>query len=518
MILLAGNIWKYFVGFACFAALLTYTYNGQSSSANSVFSADVDDDSSRYAYATLLSLTPNTVDDDNIKIQNDALLLSVRLLAFQLLHNREMSNPNNLIPIPFVVMVTDTVPQEQRDLLITEGATVVPVDRLDASWIPWKKRDRIRDGLTKFHVFELEQFTKVCYLAPTTAVVGSLSGIFADAGTESQATVKTEAEGNGDSDLSDDPSDFPNDYMLAAMGLRDLDDTEIEDPNAKGTKKPGDEALVYDSHGHLVPVSEKIADRDTPSTGVSTKAKISSYQPFETDFFVLRPDQKVYQRLLTLIDRGTNTPGFDSNDEDPAHSLLNYLHRRQKPSTSTSTSKATSKRDVSEEVQYGETYASVRSPRLVSRRKHRKPSDNSLARMPWTTFAAPWYHHIPSTKAIEHGIPAFPAWPFLQHALSNGGAGEAGGFHREDRDLFGAIPPARPTPETIVNNPVAAMPWGGWQVRVGGEIKEGDGHVDMAAVWDEWRAVKWEMEGYYVGVREVERRKGRGWFSAWWNT
>ena len=82
----------------------------------------------------------------------------MRLLAFQLFqspHTR-LSDPN----VPFLVILSDNVPQAHRDLLRNDGATVIPMrslerDRLPPSWNQWK------DLLPKLYLWLINGVDKV---------------------------------------------------------------------------------------------------------------------------------------------------------------------------------------------------------------------------------------------------------------------------------------------------------------------------------------------------------------------
>ncbi|KAE8396505.1 hypothetical protein BDV23DRAFT_177503 [Aspergillus alliaceus] len=77
----------------------------------------------KYAFATII-----TGEGDVESDVKDAYFTATRLLTYQLLYGPQTkSRAGN---IPFLVLVTKDVPQEQRDRLVKDGATVIPAESL----------------------------------------------------------------------------------------------------------------------------------------------------------------------------------------------------------------------------------------------------------------------------------------------------------------------------------------------------------------------------------------------------
>ncbi|KAH7370723.1 glycosyltransferase family 8 protein [Rhexocercosporidium sp. MPI-PUGE-AT-0058] len=124
--------------------------------------------SPRYAYATLL-----TSDDERY-------YTAARILAYQLLVDPETKTSSD---IPFVVMVTTSVPKHQRQQLIRDGAIVAHVEDVA---LPWWIRQRLRrpsrygDQFIKLRVLQMLEYDRVLYLDVDTLIMKQLDKIFDD--------------------------------------------------------------------------------------------------------------------------------------------------------------------------------------------------------------------------------------------------------------------------------------------------------------------------------------------------
>ncbi|KAF2838865.1 glycosyltransferase family 8 protein [Patellaria atrata CBS 101060] len=152
--------------------------------------------STRNAYCTFLSSPlPSNVEDTEF--------LATRILAYQLLHDPTTKSPSKL---PLVVLVTKDVEQSKRNLLTADGATVLEVTPFLTSSTPSSASD-----LTKLRAFQLTQFDKVLYLAPSTLLTQPLDAVFADPATAEYAALTPETEPPPQSNTQ-----APSSYVFAA--------------------------------------------------------------------------------------------------------------------------------------------------------------------------------------------------------------------------------------------------------------------------------------------------------------
>ncbi len=144
----------------------------------------------RYAYATFLSprkrpssSSPSrstSYSDPDSNSDPNPYFTSVRLLTYQLLHDprtRTRLQPS----IPFLVLTLPSVPVSQLSILVSEGATIVPIQPLnlpqtfDQSIIP-----RFRDVPAKLRLWQLTQYDKILALDADSIILSPLDSIFAD--------------------------------------------------------------------------------------------------------------------------------------------------------------------------------------------------------------------------------------------------------------------------------------------------------------------------------------------------
>lgn len=83
----------------------------------------------KYAFATILTAEGDVEYPD----VGEPYLKAARLLTYQPLHNPRTRNGS--VEIPLLVLVTPDVPQNHRDILKDDGATIVPVESLGRDWI-----------------------------------------------------------------------------------------------------------------------------------------------------------------------------------------------------------------------------------------------------------------------------------------------------------------------------------------------------------------------------------------------
>ncbi|KAF2237550.1 glycosyltransferase family 8 protein [Viridothelium virens] len=201
------------------SALITLTVRTSSYHSHALFSSSShrkhltttasDPLKSKVAFATFLagraadehSSAEEADSDDN----QDGYFLGVRVLNYQL---RLSASAGTNASIPFLVLVTEDVSARKRATLASEGASIVPVAKLNASWVH-AGADRWRDVLAKLRLFELTAYAKICFLDADTLVTGRLDGVFYD-----EATMVQPALARADA-IKDDEAPLPRTYSFA---------------------------------------------------------------------------------------------------------------------------------------------------------------------------------------------------------------------------------------------------------------------------------------------------------------
>jgi alpha-N-acetylglucosamine transferase len=223
----------------------------------------------KVAFATFLA-APTGDSDDQEDDDKDGYFVGTRVLAYQLLHSRSAGTNSSL---PFLVLCTPEVSERKRKQLKKDGATVVVVEKLGTEWVH-PATARWRDVMTKLRLFEMTEYTKICFIDADHLVTGSLDGVFYDEATLTQPTLPNPAH------IKDDEASLPRTYMFATHG----DFYGYEHPY------PPDPDLTYLNCG----------------------------------FFVFAPSKVLFEYYMSLLQLpGRFDPGF------PEQNLLNYAHRRE---------------------------------------------------------------------------------------------------------------------------------------------------------------------------------------------
>ena len=228
------------------------------------------------AFATFLAANANPerkgTDAESAEIDDtdDGYLLGTRVLAYRLLHSKSAGTNNS---IPFLVLCTQDVSKRKRDRLKKDGATIVLVEKLQADWVH-ANVERWADVLAKLRLFQLTEYSKICFIDADTLVTKPLDGVFFDEATLTQATLPNEAQ------IKADESELPRTYMFATHG----------------------DFWGYD---HPYP----------PTTDLNY---------LNCGFFVFTPSLVLFNYYISLLALpGRFDPGF------PEQNLLNYAHRRE---------------------------------------------------------------------------------------------------------------------------------------------------------------------------------------------
>ncbi|KAL4787729.1 nucleotide-diphospho-sugar transferase [Aspergillus varians] len=227
----------------------------------------------KYAFATIL-----TGEGDPESNLENPYFVAARLLTYQLLHSPETSSAGN---IPLLVLVTDNIPQEQRSILASDGATIVPVQRITREWVhpKWARWEGV---LAKLNAWRMIEYDKIVFLDADSILFKAIDGIFTDPATDSQ---QTKQKGDRDEDVDSTTSSLPDTYLTAGTH-----DTWVE---ANLPPQPGKGTDFYVRDNYM-----------------------------NAGFFVFAPSEEVFQYYVSLLDK----PGaFEANY--PEQNLLNYAHR-----------------------------------------------------------------------------------------------------------------------------------------------------------------------------------------------
>ena len=226
---------------------------------------------SRVAFATFLAGDHSSPDDHNADDNDDGYFLSTRVLTYQLLHSVNASTNGD---IPFLVLVTDDVSARKRATLAREGATIVPIQKLNSSWVR-PGTDRSQDLFAKLRLFELTAYAKICFIGADTLVTRRLDGVFYDEATTLQpALEKADA-------IQSDEAPLPQTYSFASHP----------------------DFWTYD---HEFPPPSPEPDH------------------LDGGFFVLTPSKQLFEYYVSLLQLEGR---FDSTFQE--QNLLNYAHRKE---------------------------------------------------------------------------------------------------------------------------------------------------------------------------------------------
>ena len=221
-----------------------------------------------YAYATILTGYDGT--------DSEKYFTAVRLLAYQFIHDPRTRAENGA---RFIVLVTDSVPQENRAILKQYGAEILVVEQIVREWIhpQW---DRWNDVMAKLNLWTLVDYEKIVFVDADTVLLGRLDDIFLDPATALQKTGPSKLKPQEDDGLPP----LPEKYMLAGIHDRWIEQNKKPGPGDKG---------FYVENNYI-----------------------------NAGFLVLSPSQEMFKYYLALLDI--------PNKIDlayPEQNLLNYVHR-----------------------------------------------------------------------------------------------------------------------------------------------------------------------------------------------
>lgn len=232
--------------------------------------------SPRYAYATLL-----TSDDERY-------YTAARVLAYQLLADPETKTSHE---IPFVVMVTTSVPKHQRRQLILDGAIVAHVEDVALPfWIRQRLRrpSRYGDQFIKLHVLQMLEYDRVLYLDVDTLLMKPMDEIFNDPAARTPAQTKYRQT----SHFTKAETMLPAQYVFAGR-------------SDNGRSNDGSTGGEYD---HPYPPIE----RNSLSGG----------------FWIVAPSNELFNYYMFVMQSSTLGIFRPFDPQFMEQAMLNYVHRR----------------------------------------------------------------------------------------------------------------------------------------------------------------------------------------------
>lgn len=226
----------------------------------------------KHAIATFLTGNSKASEDST-----DYYSIATRMLTYQLLHAEETRC--NDTSIPFLVLVTSTVSQETRTQLVSDGATVVPVEDIPLRWWIRTGVTRWADQFTKLRLFEMVEYDRILFIDADTLLLRPIDGIFNEANVITPFKTLLDRKNNI---RPDEMPLLPSEYMFAARS---------------------DNALT--------------GERDHPFPPLPTPV-------FSAGFWLAAPSRELFAYLLSVMNHYRR---FDPHTME--QSLLNYAFRRE---------------------------------------------------------------------------------------------------------------------------------------------------------------------------------------------
>ncbi|KAJ5975102.1 hypothetical protein N7481_008809 [Penicillium waksmanii] len=211
-------------------------------------------------------------DDD---YDDDTYFVGARTLVYQLLHapTTRFTDPIETDPIPVILLVTKDVSESKRKRLEADGATVIEIEAIDASWA----NGRYKQVLTKLRLFdpELLPYEKVFVMDTDMVITRPIDAIFQDEGSQLRTIDYNRA--GPDTEIGR----LPQKYMFAA--------------------------------------SPESYDLDHPYPFLDLDPE---NQDFNAGCMLFSPSKEIYNYYLETL-RHPNLFGHEFPEQD----LLNYVHR-----------------------------------------------------------------------------------------------------------------------------------------------------------------------------------------------
>lgn len=226
------------------------------------------------AIATFLTGGSSPADAEN---EDDYYYVATRTLGYQILHDPATRCNTS---IPFLVLVTSSVPVFKREQLMKDGAVVVEVEDVPLPW--WVKTGvtRWKDQFAKLRIFEMLDYERVLFIDADTLLTRSICPIF----DEKDISIPMTTLADRKNQMKGDEAALPAQYLFAARS---------------------DNAFTGEREHPFPP----------PPTTV-----------FTAGFWLAAPSKEMFQYLMSVTNHYRR---FDPHTME--QSLLNYAFRREGP-------------------------------------------------------------------------------------------------------------------------------------------------------------------------------------------
>lgn len=205
---------------------------------------------------------------------DDAYFVATRVLTHQLMHAETTKcDPEK---VTFLVLCSESVSTEQKNILRNDGATVLEVRDVPVNWWIHSGVQRWKEQFTKLRVFEMTEYKRILFIDADILVTSKIDGIFNEPEVANLAPTlnRKKAHKWGESEL-------PKQWLFAARS---------------------DNAFT--------------GERDHPFPPLQTLS-------FSAGFFLVAPDRQIYAHLLSVMGVPRRFDPFTMEQ-----SLLNYVFRR----------------------------------------------------------------------------------------------------------------------------------------------------------------------------------------------
>ncbi|KAJ4298233.1 hypothetical protein N0V90_006132 [Kalmusia sp. IMI 367209] len=205
---------------------------------------------------------------------DDSYFVATRILAHQLVHAEATKcNPET---ITFLVLCSESVPAEQKEILRHDGATVIEVRDVPVNWWIHSGVMRWKEQFTKLRVFEMTEYKRILYMDADNLLTGPIDGIFDEPEVTTLAPKMDRKE-----QVKWGESQLPAQWLFAARS---------------------DNALT--------------GKRQHPTPPLQSSS-------FSAGFFLIAPDRQIYEHFLSVMGLFHRFDPFTMEQ-----SLLNYVFRR----------------------------------------------------------------------------------------------------------------------------------------------------------------------------------------------
>jgi alpha-N-acetylglucosamine transferase len=142
---------------------------------------------------------------------NDDYFTSVRVLTHQLIH--APSTKSDPTRVSFLVLCSESTPEEQKEQLHRDGAHVVELQDVPVNWWIYSGVQRWKEQFTKLRTFEMIEYKRILFLDGDTMITSPMDGIFEEPEVESLTPTLTEARKD---QIRRDEGQLPNEWFFAA--------------------------------------------------------------------------------------------------------------------------------------------------------------------------------------------------------------------------------------------------------------------------------------------------------------